>query len=1544
MASCTTTVTIQDSQQGPTAVCQEETIFKSLDENGSVAITAAEVDFGSFANNCTDLTYSLDQTTFDCDDAGPNTLTLTVTDGNGKTSSCTFAMTIQDNSTPVPSCQDITIGLDENGTYTLDPSELDNGSSDNCGISSFTASRTDFDCDDLGTTTTVTLYVRDPVGLEANCTANVTVADNIAPAAYCTDLNFNMTGNGFGIGVYKNSFAASSSDNCGIVSSSFSKSGFDCSNIGENEVIFQVTDAAGNTGECTFTVTLTETGDPNIVCQDISVALDATGSATITPDMVDGGTTDACSSFSLSLDVTAFDCDDVGEQAVTLTATDIYNNQSSCEAKVTVEDNTAPTALCKGASISDQNQLEIGAQNQGASNFGQSFTAGLTGSLSTVRVYMYGVAGSGQTIAPTIEIQEGETITGTTLSSVEAIPLATTGITPEQWLEITFSTPAQITAGNQYTIVLRANRSPNNNPAGIGTRRANNPYSDGSLVLQSSVSSQFDMPFETFIGDNGLTVVLDENTGTASISPADVDGGSSDECGIAWSLIDKSNFTTADIGENEVTLTVVDNADNTSTCSTIVVVESGHTNEAPTANCQDITVSVDETCEASITAEQINDGSSDPNDDLLSFSLDNTGPFPLGDYSVTLSVSDGELSSSCTASVTVEDQIAPIARCIPNNSFTLEVGEQGFSTISVLDIDDGSSDACSSISLQLSGATQGCDVINMDRIVSLVATDAYGNQNICETTVRVVAQAPEVVCQDIETVIEPNGVAEISPEWVKKKVTVPCPGIEVDLSLDQSSFSCDSKGSNTVTLTATDEFGSSSSCQAIVLIIPGLTAECTDITVALDQNGEASITPDQIGNGSFAACSEVNLSLDINSFDCDNLGDNTVTLTVSDEDGSERSCTASVTVEDNTAPIAVCQDLTIDLTDDLDVILSAADLDGGSSDNCGIASISISGGSISVGCNTVPLTVAQVVTVTDESGNSATCTSSITTRDVVPPSMQCKDITVTLDENGLGSYLKSDLDDGSTDNCGFALVSSTLVTVDCEDMGSFEDTYTLTDVAGNNASCTSTVTVSDETDPSLTCPQDMFVNTAPGECGAYVSLPKAAPTDNCGIKNLKSRYRLLDENGDPAGSWSSWANDHNGFFELGSYEIQWRAKDDSNNTGFCSYTLTVIDEEAPTVVCQDISINFNGEATLAIDPTAIFDEVASFDACGTVVFVSQSIIEVSCQDIGQTLMAEVVAADPSGNTSTCSAAVSVTGLPCSFEASDIDCPTGAAATYDSEEESFTLTADDCSGYPYGELSLVATELCGDGEIIANIASLSSNARVGVIMMEDNIPGARFVSKIKDLTPRTRTEYRSSTGGSISFKSKHRSNVEWLKIVRKGTKFKTYTSTNGTYWRLSHTINFPNFEDCIYAGLVLYSKSSDAPATAVIKHVKVMGDAYSSLAVSPDATPAAIENVGETALGKGLQADLKLSVAPNPFAEQTQIEFTLPTASDVTLEIYNLHGQRVQSVENARLDAGNHRYQWDGQSSRGENLPTGIYLLRLRVDKKWITTKVSLINK
>jgi len=75
-------------------------------------------------------------------------------------------------------------------------------------------------------------------------------------------------------------------------------------------------------------------------------------------------------------------------------------------------------------------------------------------------------------------------------------------------------------------------------------------------------------------------------------------------------------------------------------------------------------------------------------------------------------------------------------------------------------------------------------------------------------------------------------------------------------------------------------------------------AVCQDLTVQLNPEGEVSITPEEVDDGSSDNCS-VALSLDVDEFFCEDLGSNTVTLTVTDAGGNTDNCTASILVESN---------------------------------------------------------------------------------------------------------------------------------------------------------------------------------------------------------------------------------------------------------------------------------------------------------------------------------------------------------------------------------------------------------------------------------------------------------------------------------------------------------------------------------------------------------------------------------------------------------------------------------------------------------------------
>ncbi len=76
----------------------------------------------------------------------------------------------------------------------------------------------------------------------------------------------------------------------------------------------------------------------------------------------------------------------------------------------------------------------------------------------------------------------------------------------------------------------------------------------------------------------------------------------------------------------------------------------------------------------------------------------------------------------------------------------------------------------------------------------------------------------------------------------------------------------------------------------------------------------------------------------------------------------------------------------------------------------------------------------------------------------------------------------------------------------------------------------------------------------------------------------------------------------------------------------------------------------------------------------------------------------------------------------------------------------------------------------------------------------------------------------------------------------------------------------------------------------------------------------------------LPDDFKLQQSfPNPFVHQTNIEYALPEAERVTLEIYNLLGQRVRTLVDGDQGAGYHRIIWDGNSDAGDPVASGVYM-------------------
>lgn len=229
-------------------------------------------------------------------------------------------------------------------------------------------------------------------------------------------------------------------------------------------------------------------------------------------------------------------------------------------------------------------------------------------------------------------------------------------------------------------------------------------------------------------------------------------------------------------------------------------------------------------------------------------------------------------------------------------------------------------------------------------------------------------------------------------------------------------------------------------------------AMAQNVTISLDATGNAVVDAASIDSGSSDNCSVENLAIDISSFDCSQIGENMVTLIVTDGTGNTASATAMVIVQDNIVPNISCPSdvVSLDCGSAVDYALPTV------SDNCspGDVTLLIGQGSGS----TFPLgTSIEVYQVTDQSGNSNSCSFTVTVEDATPPTIDCPTNIIVNDCSGVVFYDAPQ----TSDECStveLELVSG-IGSGNNFPVGTTVETYVATDVSGNTSMCSFEITV-----------------------------------------------------------------------------------------------------------------------------------------------------------------------------------------------------------------------------------------------------------------------------------------------------------------------------------------------------------------------------------------------------------------------------------------------------------------------------------------------------
>ena len=83
--------------------------------------------------------------------------------------------------------------------------------------------------------------------------------------------------------------------------------------------------------------------------------------------------------------------------------------------------------------------------------------------------------------------------------------------------------------------------------------------------------------------------------------------------------------------------------------------------------------------------------------------------------------------------------------------------------------------------------------------------------------------------------------------------------------------------------------------------------------------------------------------------------------------------------------------------------------------------------------------------------------------------------------------------------------------------------------------------------------------------------------------------------------------------------------------------------------------------------------------------------------------------------------------------------------------------------------------------------------------------------------------------------------------------------------------------------------------------------------------------------------------PNPFNPTTRIVYTIPSALQTNLIVYDLLGREIKTLVNDVQHAGEHSVQWDGRNSVGAPVASGVYFVRLIAGDFEKTTKMMLMK-
>ena len=471
------------------------------------------------------------------------------------------------------------------------------------------------------------------------------------------------------------------------------------------------------------------------------------------------------------------------------------------------------------------------------------------------------------------------------------------------------------------------------------------------------------------------------------------------------------------------------------------------------------------------------------------------------------------------------------------------------------------------------------------------------------------------------------------------------------------------------------------------------------------------------------------------------------------------------------------------------------------------------------------------------------------------------------------------------------------------------------DNCGNMAMAADTAEVVDDTPPMVTCPGDVVV-----ECSTYGGVPKDDPQ----LVDFFAGFSAED-NCDPE---PVIGNDAPDLFELGTTVVTFTAEDASGNMAECTASVEVVDTTPP-----EISLELNRSALWP--PNHKFHDIVAYATAEDICDPNPTVVLTAIESN------EAANGRGDGNTNP-----DIHGADVGSEDYEFELRAERAGGGDGRVYTVIYTASDISGNTASDTATVIVPHDQRGKARASngynkIGTGFDGAaeRIALIIPSDD----GFVP----MSIRLRGAQIGNIKGVVSPEEIYRGDVtgdgtdDVLLVYPASTAKELFLKAEGHKAKTSlHYADQDNNHFVVYN--IFELGDPQMVSLESLERVTFEDDATDDSGSGDDGSGDDATD-DEIVTGATPTITAGLTMRPNPFNPSTTVFYSMPTAGEVTVSVYDIKGRLVQTLVNTSKPAGDYSVTWNGLNSQGQAVASGVYFMRMDAPGVGITRKAVLLK-